>query len=155
MAQSGSLRSWIKALPEQGRYVFTRAEAGAGADGTDSAITMALYRLKRAGAIVSQRRDFFVVVPREYRSAGAPPATWFIDDLMRHLDRRYYVVLLSDVAPLLRTRIVYEPSDGWNRVHAAIVAHLPGAAWKGAPDANRQRCDPTPGIEAVAGLGSG
>ncbi len=43
---------------------------------------------------------------------------------------------LSDVAPLLRTGIAYEPSDAWNRVHAAIVAHLPGAAWKGVPDAN-------------------
>lgn len=98
MAQSGSLRSWIEALPEHGRYVFTRAEAGAVADGTDSAIKMALYRLKRAGAIVSPRRDFYVVVPREYRSAGAPPATWFIDDLMRHLGRRYYVALLSAAA---------------------------------------------------------
>jgi len=43
---------------------------------------------------------------------------------------------LSDVAPLLRTGIAYEPSDAWSRVHAAIVAHLPGAAWKGVPDAN-------------------
>ena len=95
MADAGSLRSWIKALPEQGRYVFTRAEAGAVADGTDAAIKMTLYRLKRSAAIVNPRRDFFVVVPREYRSAGAPPASWFIDDLMRHLGRRYYVALLS------------------------------------------------------------
>jgi predicted transcriptional regulator of viral defense system len=59
---------------------------------------MTLYRLKRNGAIISPRRDFFVVVPPEYRSAGSPPATWFIDDLMRHLGRRYYVALLSAAA---------------------------------------------------------
>lgn len=65
---------------------------------SDAAIKMTLYRLERSGAIVSPRRRFFVVVPREYRSAGCPPATWFIDDLMRHLGRRYYVALLSAAA---------------------------------------------------------
>jgi predicted transcriptional regulator of viral defense system len=78
--------------------VFTRADAGAVTDASDAAIKMTLYRLKRSGSIVSPRRDFFVVVPREYRSAGCPPATWFIDDLMRHLGRRYYVALLSAAA---------------------------------------------------------
>lgn len=81
-----------------GRYVFSRAEASMEAEASTGAIKMTLYRLKRAGAIVSPRRDFFVVVPREYRSAGSPPATWFIDDLMRHLGRRYYVALLSAAA---------------------------------------------------------
>src|SRR5690606_18186002 len=67
-------------------------------DASDAAIKMTLYRLKRSGAIASPRRDFFVIVPREYRSAGCPPATWWIDDLMRHLGRRYYVALLSAAA---------------------------------------------------------
>jgi len=44
---------------------------------------------------MSPRRGFFVLVPPEYRAAGSPPATWFIDDLMRYLGRRYYVALLS------------------------------------------------------------
>lgn len=41
---------------------------------------------------------------------------------------------LSDVAPLLRTGIAYEPSEAWRRVHAAVVMHLPGAPWKVAID---------------------
>ena len=98
MARRGTLHSWIEALPEGGRYVFTRADASAASDASDAAIKTTLYRLKRSGAVVSPRRDFFVVVPREYRSAGCPPATWFIDDLMRHLGRRYYVTLLSAAA---------------------------------------------------------
>jgi predicted transcriptional regulator of viral defense system len=98
MPVAGNQRDGIEALPEHGRYVFTRADAGVAADANSAAIKMTLYRLKRAGAIVSPRRDFFVVVPREYRSAGSPPATWFIDDLMRHLGRRYYVALLSAAA---------------------------------------------------------
>jgi predicted transcriptional regulator of viral defense system len=95
---AAALHDWIEALPEDGRYVFTRAETTGVTDASDAAIKMTLYRLKRSGAIVSPRRDFFVVVPREYRSAGCPPATWFIDDLMRHLGRRYYVALLSAAA---------------------------------------------------------
>jgi len=98
MASPSTLHEWIEALPEHGRYVFTRADADSVTDASASAIKMTLYRLKRSGAIIRPKRDFFVVVPREYRSAGSPPASWFIDDLMRHLGRRYYVGLLSAAA---------------------------------------------------------
>jgi predicted transcriptional regulator of viral defense system len=95
MANPGALHHWILALPEGGRYSFSRQEAASVSGTSPAAVKMTLYRLKRAGAIVSPRRGFFVLVPPEYRSAGSPPATWFIDDLMRHLGRRYYVALLS------------------------------------------------------------
>ena len=98
MASPGLLHDWILRLPEEGRYAFSRAEAGAATTASSAAIKMTLYRLKRSGLVVSPRRDFFVVVPPEYRSAGSPPATWFIDTLMCHLGRRYYVALLSAAA---------------------------------------------------------
>ncbi len=98
MARPGTLHEWIEALPEEGRYVFARRDVDAVTDASAAAIKMTLYRLKRRGAIVTPRRDFFVVVPREYRAAGCPPASWFIDDLMRHMGRRYYVGLLSAAA---------------------------------------------------------
>jgi len=95
MANPGKLYEWVEALPEGGRYVFSRTEVEDLTNTSDTAIKMTLFRLKRSGAIINPRRDFYVVVPREYRSAGSPPASWFIDDLMRHLGRRYYVALLS------------------------------------------------------------
>jgi len=95
---ASELQKWVEALPEDGRYVFTRAEADAVSEASSAAVKMTLFRLKKQGRIVSPRRDFFVVVPREYRVAGCPPASWFIDDLMRHLGRRYYVALLSAAA---------------------------------------------------------
>lgn len=98
MASPGSLYRWVETLPEDGRYVFSRVDAEDVTDASHAAIKMTLYRLKKSGAIVSPRRDFFVVVPREYRSAGSPPASWFIDDLMRHRGRQYYVALLSAAA---------------------------------------------------------
>ena len=39
-----------------------------------------------------------MIVPVEYRSIGSPPASWFVDDLMRVLDQPYYVGLLSAAA---------------------------------------------------------
>lgn len=95
MANSGILRDWIEALPEDGRYSFSRAEAKAATDASDAAIKMTLYRLKKSGELVSPRQDLFVVVPREYRPAGSPPASWFVDDLMRQRRRMYYVGLLT------------------------------------------------------------
>ena len=98
MANPGALHDWIASLPEHGRYVFTRADAAGVSDASAAAVRMTLYRLERSGAIVKPRRGFYVLVPPEYRAAGSPPATWFIDDLMRHLGRRYYVALLSAAA---------------------------------------------------------
>jgi predicted transcriptional regulator of viral defense system len=98
MARPGILHKWVESLPEQGRYVFTRADAEAVAGASAPAVKMTLYRLKKRGLIVSPRREFFVVVPREYRAAGSPPASWFIDELMRHRGRQYYVGLLTAAA---------------------------------------------------------
>lgn len=98
MANPGPVHDWVEALPEEGRYVFTHPHVEALAQASAAAIKMTLYRLKKSGAIVAPKRDFFVLVPREYRAAGCPPASWFIDDLMRHMGRRYYVGLLTAAA---------------------------------------------------------
>jgi len=165
MASPGTLYEWIEARPEEGRYVFARPDVDAVTDASAAAIKMTLYRLKQSGAIVTPRRDFFVVVPREYRAAGCPPASWFIDDLMRHMGRRYYVGLLTaaalhgaghqqpmafeanmaakltdpafltDVPPILRTGLEHDAAAAWFRVHAALVSRLPGEPWKGDVDA--------------------
>jgi predicted transcriptional regulator of viral defense system len=55
-------------------------------------------RLRKRGRIVRPlpRHDFFVIVPHEYRSLGAPPSSWYLDSLMRYLGLpAYYVGLLT------------------------------------------------------------
>ena len=95
MANPGTLHDWVEELPTRGRYTFSRAEALSATDASPAAVKQTLYRLKKRKAIVSPRRDFFVVLPPEYRTVGCPPAPWFIDQLMEHLGRRYYVALLT------------------------------------------------------------
>jgi len=55
----------------------------------------AISDLKRRGMLFSPTRGAYVPIPPEYRSWGAVPATHFVDPLMKHLDRNYYVGLLS------------------------------------------------------------
>ena len=92
------LAAFVEDLQARGRYTFTRAECASGKERSDVALEAALRRLKRRGRIASPRRGFHVLVPVEYREAGCPPASWFIDDLMRYLKQPYYVGLLSAAA---------------------------------------------------------
>jgi predicted transcriptional regulator of viral defense system len=89
---------WVEQLQSRGRYTFTRAQAEYETERSFVAAQTALRRLKEQGRVVSPRRGFYVVVPPEYRAVGSPPASWFIDDLMRHLGQPYYVGLLSAAA---------------------------------------------------------
>jgi predicted transcriptional regulator of viral defense system len=57
-----------------------------------------MHRLRQSGAIISPARGLYAVVPAQYRSWGAPPAEWFIDPMMVHLGRRYYIALLTAAA---------------------------------------------------------
>jgi predicted transcriptional regulator of viral defense system len=94
----GSLAAFVEDLQAHGRYTFARAEAANALGRSEVALKSALRRLKRRGRIASPRRGFYVLVPLEYREAGSPPASWFIDDLMRFLGQPYYVGLLSAAA---------------------------------------------------------
>ena len=98
MANHGKLYDWIERLPEDGRYTFSRSEVELVTEASPAAVEATLRRLKKRGRIVCPRRGYYVLVPPEYRAAGCPPATWFIDDLMGHLERNYYVALLSAAA---------------------------------------------------------
>ncbi len=89
---------WVEQLQSEGRYTFTRSEAEARTGRSAVAVQNALRRLRQQGRIVSPRRGFHVVVPPEYRAAGSPPASWFIEELMGHLEQPYYVGLLSAAA---------------------------------------------------------
>lgn len=96
----GHLRvsGYIEQLQSRGRYTFSFDELSQAISGSDIALRSALRRLKKKGSLASPRRGFFLIVPVEYRSIGAPPASWFIDDLMSHLGQPYYVGLLSAAA---------------------------------------------------------
>jgi len=93
--EHGSIARFVDALQSEGRYSFGKDEALAKVKVNANAFRRAISRLVAKKRLVALRSGFYVIVPIEYRSAGAPPPSWFIDELMRHLGRQYYVGLLS------------------------------------------------------------
>ena len=82
-------------LLSEGRYWVTVTSAVERTGRSEVAVRSLLQRLLVHHRVFSPARGFYVVVPAEYRSWGVVPATWFIDPMMRHLGRKYYVSLLS------------------------------------------------------------
>ena len=92
------INHYIEELLSIGRYSFSRTEIDERFDVGADALRQSLYRAVRAGKILPLRGGFYVIVPPEYKSRGMLPPEMIIDDLMRHLDRSYYVGLLSAAA---------------------------------------------------------
>jgi hypothetical protein len=80
--QSLHLHHYVDRLQESGRYTFARDEALKALKMSPVALKLAARRLSRQGRVISPRRGFFAIVPLEYKSAGSPPPSWFIDQLM-------------------------------------------------------------------------
>jgi len=92
---SGSAGRFVEGLLGQGRYTFTRQEAEQRLGRGSTATYFALYRLVKSGWAVMPRTGFYVIVDPQHRAAGTLPPEWFIDDLMKHMRKPYYVGLLS------------------------------------------------------------
>lgn len=86
---------FVEELLGQGRFTFTREEAERRLRRSRAAAYMALHRLVKAGWLVMPRSGFYVIVDPQHRSVGTLPPEWFIQDLMKHMGRPYYVGLLS------------------------------------------------------------
>jgi predicted transcriptional regulator of viral defense system len=87
--------SYLTRLLAEGRVVFTRAQAQDELGIGSGAFLDAAERQQKHGHLLSPRRGFYVIVPSQFMSWGAPPPSWYIDALMRHEGRPYYVGLLK------------------------------------------------------------
>ena len=90
-----ALSSYVSGLLSAGRTVFTAEEAEQALGVGRGAFLDAAERLQRRKALLNPRQGFYVVVPPQYVSWGAPPPTWYIDALMRYEGQAYYVGLLK------------------------------------------------------------
>lgn len=90
-----SLSNYLTTLQSEGRTSFTRGEALAALGITRAAFLKSAARLQKRKMLLNPRHGFYVVVPPQYLSWAAPPPSWYIDALMRHERRPYYVGLLK------------------------------------------------------------
>ena len=90
-----ALSSYVNGLLSAGQVVFTAEQAERALGIGHGAFLDAAERLQRREALLNPRQGFYVVVPPQYASWGAPPPAWYIDALMGHEDQTYYVGLLK------------------------------------------------------------
>lgn len=93
-----TLADLVDSWQSSGRYTFRRGEALDEMGVSEVALRNAARRLIEKRRLAMPRRGIYVIVPLEYRDAGAPPAAWFIDDLMAFHGQQYYAGLLSAAA---------------------------------------------------------
>ena len=89
------LSGYVNGLLSAGRTVFTAEEAEQALGVGRGAFLDAAERLQRRNVLLHPRQGFYVVVPPQYASWGAPPPTWYLDALMRREGQGYYVGLLK------------------------------------------------------------
>jgi predicted transcriptional regulator of viral defense system len=90
-----SFSSYLDRLLSQGLLTLApqRAEKDLGI--SRRAFIDAATKQCKKGNLIMPRRGFYVIVPPQYLALGAPPPSLFIDQLMRHEGRPYYVGLLK------------------------------------------------------------
>lgn len=93
--QRSALSGYVSGLLSAGRTVFTAEEAEQALGVGRGAFLDAAERLQSRKALLNPRQGFYIVVPPQFASWGAPPPAWYIDALMHHERQAYYVGLLK------------------------------------------------------------
>jgi predicted transcriptional regulator of viral defense system len=86
---------YLEKLRSTGRRYFTSQEIIKDLGLSDDAARSGLYRLKRGGKLISPLSGLYIIVPPEHKSYGSIPAIELIPIMMKHIDAKYYVALLS------------------------------------------------------------
>jgi predicted transcriptional regulator of viral defense system len=92
------LDKYLTEIRSQGRYAFTVEELRSHFDRSYPALRQSLFRLKAKKEITLIRKGFYVIIPPDYSKQGIIPPYLYLDDLMKSLDKPYYVGLLSAAA---------------------------------------------------------
>lgn len=93
--ENSTLARHLANLQSEGQVTFTREEAIAAIGITEPGFLKAAARLQKRHMLLNPRHGFYVAVPPQFLSWKAPPPTWYIDALMHHEGRPYYVGLLK------------------------------------------------------------
>ena len=92
------ISNYLIEVRSKGRFAITLEELRSKFDVSEKALLQNIYRLKVKNQIAQIRREFYVIIPPQYSNRGMLPPSLFIDDMMKFLDRDYYVGLYSAAA---------------------------------------------------------
>lgn len=86
---------FLRGLRSKGRYAFSMDDLKEAVPKSVKNLRKDLDRLREKGEILNIRREFYTIIPDEYRNMGAIPVEFYIDELMTHLYKKYYVGMFS------------------------------------------------------------
>jgi len=93
------LLDWIEKQQSWGKYTFSLGQLRNDfPEISENALNQALARLSKKGRILSVYKGFYLIITPEYAKRGVRPPIQFIDELMNHAGKPYYVGLLSAAA---------------------------------------------------------
>jgi predicted transcriptional regulator of viral defense system len=93
------IEDWINHREQRGKYTFSRQELAARFSHlSEQTIKNELKRIIKKGKIFPVFKGFYSIIPAGYALMGIVPPEFYIDDLMKHLARPYYVSLLNAAA---------------------------------------------------------
>ncbi len=86
---------FLRSVRTNGRYAFTVEDLIREIPKSIKNIRKDLDRLRIKGEIINIRRGFYTIITDEYRNMGVVPVEFYIDELMKYLNKTYYVGLYS------------------------------------------------------------
>jgi predicted transcriptional regulator of viral defense system len=92
------MNNFIEDLQSRGIYTFNKSQARKYLKIKEDALSKQLVRYAVKKKILRIKKDFYIILPVEYKNSGILPPFWFIDDLMNHFNISYYVALVSAAA---------------------------------------------------------
>jgi predicted transcriptional regulator of viral defense system len=93
--KNASWDRFLVELQEKGRYGFTFDDLRNYFNLSEESLLQGLFRYKQKKQVAQIRKGFYAIITPEYSKQGMLPYHLFIDDLMKSLNKPYYVALLS------------------------------------------------------------
>jgi len=92
---SKTLSQFLETIVSEGRHYFTVEELIKGLQVQEGSLSVSLSRLSQKGRVKMIRRGFGIIMASH---GGEPHPTAYVDAMLKHLDSKYYVGLLSAAA---------------------------------------------------------
>ena len=94
-----SLNDWIKAQEQRGITTFSFQQIRCVfSERSEKTLKTEINRLTSSKRIQNVYKGFYVIIPIQYQLKGVVPPVYYINELMEHLGKPYYVGLLSAAA---------------------------------------------------------
>jgi predicted transcriptional regulator of viral defense system len=109
------LEAYLDEQRSNGQYSFTTEKLHDQLGISENALKKSLQRLKTQESVVMVRKGFYVIVPPEYKAKGIIPTSLYVNELMKFLDRDYYVGIALRSIQNDKVSITFHIKKSWNR----------------------------------------